>query len=272
MSRSIRIVLALSFLGLGVSVALVAQGGLSALGLQEAQFGRDILSWAADGSMNYYPARKAFKAAGPETRAAFVKTAMSWARTYTESAAFKAAYDKRRAQQAPREPAKRSVDEELAKEKAERQKGIENMKKSLDQMPADMRPQMEKTIKEMEAQSAKFDSDPQMIAMMRQGKEAQIAGERKRYEEEVARHKERFPEDPGILVTSRLKDFLEVSKDVDFKAKLVPVEGRNRFENPVYEKKSSLWKLCYRAGPEAVGAARQFAEEWLKATAEPGKP
>ncbi len=43
---------------------------------------------------------------------------------------------------------------------------------------------------------------------------------------------------------------------------------RMRFEDPLLEKKPGEWKLCYRAGREAVAAARAAATAWL-ATLQP---
>jgi hypothetical protein len=56
-----------------------------------------------------------------------------------------------------------------------------------------------------------------------------------------------------------------MSKDVDFDAKLVPADSKMRFADPRYEEKPPEWKLYYRAGREAVAAAREVAQAWLKA-------
>ena len=247
----------------GCVAAVAAQNALSSLGVEEAQAKRDVVYALENGRVNVYPARAAFKAAAPAARAAFVTAAMTWAKAYTQSAAFKADYEKQRAQAAPKPPAARNADAELAKQKAERNKGLEEMKKNLDKMPPEMRAEMAKTIKQLEAQSASQDADPQFAAMMRQGAEMQVAGEQKQYQESLARHEKKFPANPNVLIAQRLREFLAVSKDVDFNAKLVPAGGKQRFENPAYEAKSSEWKLCYRAGKDAVEAGRTFAASWL---------
>lgn len=249
----------------GWAAIVLGQNALATLGVQESQAKRDMVYALTGGNVNVYPARAAFKAAAPAARAALVKTAMAWAKAYTESPAFKTEYDAMRAQAAPRMPKKRNVDEELAKQKAERAKSIEETKKNLDKMPANVRAQMESTIKQLEADNAKRDADPAFAAMMRQGLEMQIAAEQSDYQESVARHEKRYPADPKVQIATRLREFLAVSKDVDFGAKLVPRGDRQRFENPAYEAQSSNWKLCFRAGREAVGAARETAQAWLAA-------
>jgi hypothetical protein len=255
---------------IAVWVAVVlAQGGLAALGVQEAQAKGNIVYAIVHGRVDVSPARKALKAAAPAARAGLVKTAMAWARTYTESAAFKADYDSQRAKDAPKPLKKRNVDEELAKQKAEREKHLEEVRKNFEKNSPKMSPEtraaVEADIAKTEASNKQMDSDPKMIAMARQSLEIQIADEQKQYDQRVARHEKRFPADPNVMIADRLRQFLEVSKDVDFGAKLVTANGRSRFEDPVYERKSDEWKLCYRAGKDAVDAAREFAQSWLAA-------
>ena len=37
----------------------------------------------------------------------------------------------------------------------------------------------------------------------------------------------------------------------------------NMFADAKYEGKDDKWKMCYRAGKEVVGAAREEAKKWL---------
>jgi hypothetical protein len=68
-----------------------------------------------------------------------------------------------------------------------------------------------------------------------------------------------------VLIAARLHQFLELSQDSAFDAKLVPKGGgKMKFADPQYETKSNQWKLCYRVGREPVQAARSFAIEWLR--------
>ncbi len=67
------------------------------------------------------------------------------------------------------------------------------------------------------------------------------------------------------LIARRLQEFLDVSKDVDFEAKLVPAGSKMRFADPQYEEELPEWKLYDRSGRDAVAAAREVAQVWLKA-------
>jgi len=70
----------------------------------------------------------------------------------------------------------------------------------------------------------------------------------------------RMPSDPSELIKKRLQEFLDVSANVNFDAKLIGYS----FADPVYESKSQQWKACYRAGREVIAAAREEAQIWLK--------
>jgi hypothetical protein len=257
---------AVSVAAVGVAGVLVAQGALAGLGVSDATGRQIVEGWLSSGYINASPAAKALKSAGPASRAELVRNAIAWARAYTQSPAFKTEYERQRQANRPSPPdVKGSVDEELARQSAERKKSVEEMKKSLAQFPPDTRQSMEAVVKEAEANNTKLDTDPQMVAMFRQGIEAQRAGEQEAYKGRMAAYEKRWPADSKVLVARRLQEFLDISTDVDFDAKLVPAGRLMRFAEPRYEEKPPIWKLCYRAGREACGAARDAAQAWLKA-------
>jgi hypothetical protein len=78
-----------------------------------------------------------------------------------------------------------------------------------------------------------------------------------------------MPLDPMVLVAERLRKFMDVSAGVDFSAALTGAGRDARFSNPAYEEQSSDWKMCFRAGKEAVDAARAEAADWLKTLPRP---
>jgi hypothetical protein len=245
---------------------LLAQSAWAGLGVGDATGKAIVDGWLESGSLNATPAAKAFKAATPASRAVLVKNAIAWAKSYTESPAFKAAYEKERQSSRPSPPeAKGTVEDELARQRAERQKAVDDMKQGLGQMAPEMRKAMEAAIKEAEAANKKMDADPQMVAMFRQMVEAQRAEDQEAYKGRLAAFEKRWPADPKTLVGRRLQEFLDISKDVDFDAKLVPAGKLMRFADPRYEEKPPTWKLCFRSGREAVAAAREAAQTWLKA-------
>lgn len=252
-------------LGSGAAIVL-AQGLMADFGLKESELKQHMVSALVNGYLPAYPDRKVYKTAAPSVQAAFVKDTLSWAKAYTETEAFKADYAKQRAADKPApDKAKGTPDEQYAKAMAEQRQAIENMKKSMAQMPPDMQKQMQETIKQLEANLAQSAKDPQMAAMMKQGFQQNAVASQKAYQDSVAAWEKKYPADPKVLIAARLRQFLALSQDVAFNAKLVPGGGgKMKFADPRYEAKSSEWKLCYRAGKEPVQAARTFAQDWLR--------
>lgn len=68
----------------------------------------------------------------------------------------------------------------------------------------------------------------------------------------------------NAVVKKQLTTFVTECGTVDFTAKTEVKNNRDKFVNAAYERKSDIWKACYRAGQPATNAARQFAQGWLK--------
>ncbi|HNY64111.1 MAG TPA: hypothetical protein PKM41_01655 [Deltaproteobacteria bacterium] len=258
------IVSCLAIMGI-CAAAAVAQTSLDDFGLDEKALKSGAVDSLAYGTITVYPDRKLFKEASPSARAAFVRSALGWVKAYTETDAFKADYRKKREAARPAPPkSKGTPDEQHAKVIAEQRKGIEDMKKTMSQMPPDMQKQMQETIKQLEANLARTAKDPQMAAMMKQGFEQTAASEKRDYQGRVEAWEKKYPADPKVLIAARLRQFLDLSRDIPFDARLVKDKyGKMRFVDSQYESRPSEWKLCYRAGREPVQAARAFAQEWL---------
>jgi hypothetical protein len=219
----------------------------------------------ANGNISIYPDRKLFKAASPAARAAFVKNALGWVKAYTESPDFKTDYDKRREAAKPATPqSKGTADEQFTKYLAEQRQNLDVTKKNVAKMSLEQQKQMEGSIRQMEASVERIAKDPQMAAIMKQSYEQQMAFNQKTYQERLVAYEKQFPPDPRVLIATRLRQFLDLSKDIAFDAKLVPNgAGKMQFADQQYQNKPGYWKLCYRAGKEPVAAARAFATEWL---------
>jgi hypothetical protein len=257
--------LCLVMLGAGAAVVL-AQSSLADFGLKENELRQGLVNSLAYGNIPVYPNTKLFKAASPGAQAAFVKNTLGWLKTYSESAAFKADYDKRResAKAAPPK-SKGTPDEQYAKYLAEQRQSLETMKQNVAKMSPDMQTKMAGMVKQMEASVERSSKDPQMAAMMKQGYAQAAISEQKDYQDQLAVWGKKYPADPRMLIATRLHQFLDLSQKVAFDAKLAPGSGgKMKFADPQYEAKSSQWKLCYRAGRQPVEAARAFAVEWLR--------
>ena len=251
---------------LGASVATtLAQSSLTEFGVKESELKQRIVNSLAYGSIPVYPDKKSFKAASPTGQAAFVKNALAWMKTYSESAEFRTDYDKQRASEKPAPPqSKGTPDTQFAKYLADQREGLATMKKNVAQMPPELQKQMQDTVKQMEAGVERSAKDPQIAAMMKQSFAQSDLSEQRDFQDRLAKYEKKFPADSSVLIAARLHEFLELSQGIAFDAKLIPSGGGTmKFADPQYEAKSSQWKLCYRAGREPVQAAREFATQWL---------
>jgi hypothetical protein len=254
----------------GCLAVLRAADAIRDLGLKEADARESVLQAINSGIVNWWPASKAFKAAAPAVRAGLVTGALTWARTYTASAEFTTAYEKVRQNQKPEVPKPKSVDEEIARQRAQLQEAIAQTKKTLAEPPAGVSPEIAKAIrnggeialKSLTAQLAELDK-PQTKAMLGQGIEYENKSHQDQYQRSMKEWETRYPIDPKPLLANRLQHFLDQSAGVDFGATLVPCGSKKCFADKPNEQKSQNWKLCYRAGKEAVDAARAFATTWL---------
>jgi hypothetical protein len=254
-----------AMVGSGAAVIL-AQGTLAEFGINENEVKQQIVRSLAHGNISIYPDRKLFKAATPGAKAAFARNALSWLKTYTESPAFKADYARQREAAKPGpQQSKGTADEQVDKALAEQRKSLEETKKNVAKMSPDMQKQMAPAIKQMEETIERMAKDSKMKEIMKQSYEQQAVSDQKSYQDRLASYEKQYPADPRFLIAARLRQFLDVSKDVVFDAKLVPGGGgKMKFADAQYENKSAYWKMCYRAEKAPVEAARAFATEWLK--------
>ncbi len=247
-----------------IAIAL-AENSLADFGLKVNELETRLADSLAKGYVPAYPDKKLFKAASPSAQAAFVRNALGWFKSYTETDAFKADYAKQRAAAKPKPPKAATADQKQADNLTQQRQDLEKMKQEIAQMPPDMQKQMQGALKEMEASINKQAKDPQMVAMMKQNFEQAVAAEKQTYQEQMAAWEKNYPENPKTLVANRLRQFLEVSQNIPFNAELVsnPKSKIVKFADPQYESQTPEWKLCFRAGREPVQAARAFVSEWL---------
>ena len=246
---------------------IAAQGGadiLAKLGLDKASAGENLLGALTSGYIYNSAAAKAFKALPAPAKVEFVRSGLAWVKAYTASPEFKAAYKEHRDGRKPKPPDPvPSAEEQIAKTKADVEKGIANLQQMAASGDAEMKKSMEEAIKQMRAQMQEMEK-PEMKEIFRQSAEMQTAQNKTNYENALKTWNENLPEDPGRLIANRIRQFLETSGSVDFSAELTTRGDRKIFAKSEYEQKPAYWKLCFRAGKEATEAAREFAKAWLE--------
>ena len=219
------------------------------------------------GQFNYWAFKLGWSATPQAARAALVQGGLEWVKAFAASPAFAAAYAERRADAKPIATSyTQTIDQELAAERAKQKQEMAEFKAQIKQMPPDQQKAMQEMAKSMDAQAAQMAADPQMQAMLRQGKEMERAARKQGDAEALAEWQKDWPADPKPLIATRLKAFLAACADVDFGAKLIHdlAIDKKRFAETRYEMKPAEWKYCYRAGKAPVDAARAFAQAWLK--------
>lgn len=264
-SKRLWVVLCIVSLVLVVTVTLLAQS-LANFGLSDSDVKSHVVGAMVNGDLPFYPSRNAYKAASGSVRAALARNVLTVIKSYTESAAFQTEYAKRRAEAKPTPAAgSGSADDQYAKYLAQQQKSIDEMKANVAKMPPETRAQMAIMIKQLEDNFEKQKKDPQTAATMQQAFAGQAQNNQKQYQQDLAKYEQRYPVDSKVLIANRLHQFLDLTKDMHWDAKLVPAGGgAMRFADPQLESRSDQWKLCFRAGKDAVDAARAFAADWLK--------
>jgi hypothetical protein len=238
---------------------LLAADVLTELGLKEPQAREQVLEGLNTGNVPTWPASKAFKVAAVVARTGLVTGALGWVKAYTATADFRDRWAKLRLESKPTAP--QSAAEQIKKMQDDTRKSLDEMKKNLASLPAEMRASMEKSIKQTEDQM----NDPKQQALVRQVYEQQAASEQTQYQQNLATWDANHPADPRALMAKRLRAFLDTSAQVDYNAQVVKkgTRGLLVFADPKVEGRSQEWKLCYRAGKPAVDAARAFATTWL---------
>jgi hypothetical protein len=214
-----------------------------------------------------YPNVTNLKKTARGDRAAIVRQIGEFAKAYSKSPEFKAKYLDYRTSEKPTPPEKpKSMEQNRKEQKENLDKAIRETEQNMKSLSPDVQKTMKEVLTGLREQRKSLD-DPnnpmfskQMDEMITQGYDMQV----KDYNERVAKWEKDRPL-PDAMVRDWLEEFLKVSSDIDFNAKLIDGGGgRMVFANPQYEKKSPHWKMCYRAGKEAVEAGRAFASQWLK--------
>jgi len=190
-----------------------------------------------------------------------------YAKEYTRTEEFKKKYLEYRENSKPTPPEKpKPMAEQLKEQKEQMKKSIKETEDAIASMPAEQREGMKGVVASLKEQLKSYDDpnnpmlSPEMDRMIKQTYDAEMA----EYKTKLAKWEKENPLTPNMMIAEWLKEFLEISKDVDFKAELITNEdGKKLFARTEYERKPDSWKMCFRAGKETVEAGRSFATQWL---------
>jgi len=248
---------------LATPLTLAAADVLSQLGITIDAAKEAVGTIVTAGIYNPGLPAQAFKALSPAARAQAATAGVAWVKAYVGSPDFKRQYDKVRQNHQPEAPTwTLTPEQELQKADDDQKQQMAESKQAIASLPPDQRKAVEESLKNAAEMIAKMNT-PDMRKMKIDGIKAARAEETKEYAAALAKWKQDYPDDPRPVVAKRLREFLQLSADVDYNATLKTTNGRSVFENPNYQAKSSQWKTCFRAGREATAAARTAVQAWL---------
>jgi hypothetical protein len=251
-----------------VAMAVLVCAGISGIaadvfqtyGLDRQGWSDSFLSALTARWFNPYEVPAKLKALGTAERVTLVNALGAMAKTWFDTAEFKAAYKKKYENSLPDDLKPPRTAAQIADQlRADNKKALADLEEALKSMPPELRKQAEAGMTQMRAGLKEQEAQVDAAA-------AQMAEEEKaRYEEAKNRppDPDATPADPHVALKRALKGFLDVTAGVDYAAALKPASGRKVFVNAAFEQKPREWKLCFRAGREACDAARAFASSWL---------
>jgi hypothetical protein len=206
---------------------------------------------------------QAFKLMPPAARAQAATAGVAWLKAYVASPDFTRQYLQVRDSRKPQpDTYERTPEQEIQKADEDQKQQFEESKQAVASLPAEQRKAMEESLKSAFDLVAKMNT-PENRKMRLDAIKAERAERAKEHDAAVAKWKQDYPDDPKPVLVRRLREFMQLSADVDFNATLKTQDGRSVFEDPAYQAKSSQWKLCFRAGRDATTAARAAVQAWL---------
>jgi hypothetical protein len=265
----ITVPLVLIFLGFagGKIVDDKIQNILQQLQINDAD-AKDVI-WSDCAFSNFYhPSPRALKNLAAGDRVSVVESVAQYVKEYSSTPEFLSRYNQLREKKKPAPPLKPKTTEEMKEEQRKSlEDGIKSMEETKSKMPADQQSMFDETINQYKEQLKEIDNPDNPLFskdvenMYTQVYEQQMV----EFNNKIAEWEKQYPENnPSLLIKAWLEKFLDETKDVDFSAETaVDQYNRELFVKQEYERKSSVWKLCYRAGKEATDTGRNLAQKWL---------
>lgn len=245
----------------------MASGVLEKLGMSE-EFAKDCIWSSFSGGYLSHPGGATLRQTAANERGMMVREVGEYAKNYSRSEEFKkkyAEYREGRRPTLPEEP--KSMAQQRQEQKEQLQKSIRETEENSKSMSADQQEMMRGMVNMFKEQLKALDDPnnqmfgPEMEKMLKESHAAAIV----EYKQKLAKWETDYPASPNGMIKHWLTEFLDVSKDIDFHAALIPGDGgKKHFAKPEYERKPENWKLCFRAGKETVDAGRAFARQWIE--------
>ena len=258
-------VLVFGLICMSFSIRTTADDLWKQLGISQEKGSEKIKSSFMNGYLDYWGVKN-IKALATGERAAVTRNLLTYAKTYLNSAAVKAAYAEERSASKPQRPELSN----LTKDEI-RKREVANLKRSVDESEKIIKqfPEMEKSIRasinQINSTIKEFESpNSKMIELLYQSQVEDNKYKEQRYIKDLEKWEELYPEDHRIKLRACIQKYLSVADTVDFDAELTERRGKQIFVKSEYEGKDYEWKMIFRAGKEVYQVAKPFGEQWLK--------
>lgn len=220
---------------------------------EDAQYAIDVNFGKGELNVPFSPLLKTIVAS---QRAAIVNQLGGYILAYAGSSDFREQYEADRDRAKPR-----MATEIIAKELAEVKKNRAELLDAAKDATGDMKKLAESALALLDDQQQSLENpeQPKNPLYLAGVLGAAIISEAD-YKAALAAFEEAYPATVNALLKKRLQQFLDLTADIDFDAKLVERGGVLVFEDHDLELKSYHWKLCFRSGRETIDAARAYAQ------------
>lgn len=236
---------------------------LSQLGMTKSSAEQKITNSILWGSLDGYGVKN-LKNLATGNKAAIAKDLLEYTKKHVSSQVFIKEYAQLKESNKPTVDPIQTPEEYEKQTLAQLKKSVSELETAVKNSDKDLKPIFETSLKDVQKQ-LKDAQDPKFkdFVNYRESYPKIVESTKQLLEHRLGTWEKKYPTNHLLFVKQRLQEFLMETKDIDFSAELVEKNGKKRFVNPTYERKSNRWKMGFRAGKEVVETSRAFAEKWI---------
>lgn len=241
----------------------VSNDFLKELGIAPNEAEQKITNSILGGYLDTYGVKN-IKSIATGNRKKLVADLLVYTKQHVQSQAFVKQYKAMKESRKP-QPAKIQTPDEMRRDMIEQyKKSIAETEASLKKADASMKPVFEKLLVDAGKQLKEVqDPNNKMIASYAKNYPDMLKMIDLQHQSKIEQWEKEFPDNHLLFVKERLEMFMKETKNIDFDAALQVKNGKKYFVNNEYERKSSYWKMAFRAGRDVVLTAREYVADWI---------
>ena len=238
---------------------------LKQLGLTKTSADEKITDGILGGYVNTYGVKNA-KNIALGNRKAVVLDLLTYTKQQVSGAAFVKKYNELRDSYKPKETIPETPEQDRAASIARAKEAVAHSEKAWSTAQPHYKKMVEETLKAAkEHLTNEEDPNNRHQVLYAKNYPSLVKTMKDSYAFALAQWEKKYPSNQMLYVKTRLQEFLDATKDVDFSAETTTKpNGKKYFVNTVYEHKDSRWKMAFRAGKEVIEPAREFVQKWME--------